>query len=38
MMMRSLIITGDKDINPDFSERADWRADAYKAYTRTHGP
>ncbi|KGF68291.1 chlorophyllase [Hoeflea sp. BAL378] len=24
-----LVVTGDKDINPMFSERADWRADAY---------
>ena len=30
MTTRSLVITGDKDINPDFSERADWRADAYR--------
>ncbi len=30
MTLRSLVITGDKDINPDFSERADWRADAYR--------
>ncbi|WP_197673674.1 hypothetical protein [Stappia sp. ES.058] len=25
-----LVVTGDKDINPMFSERADWRADAYR--------
>ena len=24
-----LVVTGDKDINPMFSERADWRADGY---------
>ena len=30
MATPSLVITGDKDINPDFSERPDWRADAYR--------
>ncbi|PTW60508.1 chlorophyllase-like protein [Breoghania corrubedonensis] len=25
-----LVVTGDKDINPMFSERADWRADAFR--------
>ncbi len=30
MTMPSLVITGDQDINPDFSERPDWRADAYR--------
>lgn len=30
MTTRSLVVTGDKDINPDFSKRADWRADAYR--------
>ncbi len=30
MRLQSLVVTGDKDINPMFSERADWRADAYR--------
>ena len=30
MTLPSLAITGDKDVNPTFSEREDWRADAYR--------
>lgn len=29
MTMPALVVTGDKDKNPDFSDRDDWRADAY---------
>jgi predicted dienelactone hydrolase len=29
MRTRALVIAGDKDLNPMFSERIDWRADAY---------
>jgi fermentation-respiration switch protein FrsA (DUF1100 family) len=30
MRTPSLVVTGDKDVNPRFSERQDWRADAYR--------
>jgi len=30
MTTACLVVTGDKDINPMFSERADWRGDAYR--------
>jgi len=29
MAMPALVVTGDKDKNPNFSDRDDWRADAY---------
>ena len=29
MTMPALVVAGDKDINVNFSERADWRSDAY---------
>jgi len=35
MRMRVLVVAGDKDANPNFSERQDWRIDAY---TRSPGP
>ena len=30
MTTLSLVVTGDQDINPRFSDRKDWRADAYR--------
>jgi hypothetical protein len=30
MTLPSLVVTGTKDFHPFFSEREDWRADAYK--------
>lgn len=35
MRSRVLVVAGDKDANPNFSERQDWRTDAY---TRSPGP
>lgn len=29
MTTPTLVVAGDKDVNPNFSERVDWRADAY---------
>jgi pimeloyl-ACP methyl ester carboxylesterase len=29
MTTPALVVTGDRDVNPMFSDRADWRADAY---------
>ena len=30
MTLPSLVVTGDNDVNPRFSDRPDWRADAYR--------
>ena len=30
MKTQALIVNGDKDVNPNFTLRSDWRADAYK--------
>lgn len=35
MKMRALVVAGDQDVNPRFSDRPDWRADAY---TLSPGP
>ena len=29
MSSPALVVVGDKDVNPAFSDRADWRSDAY---------
>ena len=30
MTTPALVVTGEQDFNPRFSERRDWRADAYR--------
>ena len=35
MITPALVVNGDKDVNPQFTNRSDWRADAY---TLSKGP